>query len=169
MKKLFPHQHAKMADDLKRQLKEAMKYHLQQTSQYTSLKAAIAASVYAQMLNRAPPVEYRPVELPNSPEVQSFVFDMISFMRQFGLERTLHVLMLEANIVIDEEGSKAHSANSSMQSWSPSPEKVVAGADARTIPTAPAGARQVEDFDGEGMDLGPAHEDKKTEKIKQNV
>lgn len=36
-----------MADDLKRQLKDAMKFHLQQTSQYTSLKAAIAASVYA--------------------------------------------------------------------------------------------------------------------------
>lgn len=160
-----------MADDLKRQLKDAMKYHLQQTSQYTSLKAAIAASVYAQMLNRAPPVEYRPVELPNSPDVQTFVFDMITFMRQFGLERTLHVLMLEANIVIDEEGSRAHSAASSMQSWSPSPEKTgEKSAEARTIPTVPVETRKVEDFDGEGMDLGreqgrDAENTQKTEKL----
>lgn len=107
------------------------------------------------MLNRAPPVEYRPIEIPNSPEIQSFVYDMITFMRQFGLERSLHVLMLEANIVIDEQGSKAHSANSSMQSGSPSPVKGMNGDEARTIPTAPAVPRKVEDFDGAGMDLGP--------------
>lgn len=124
------------------------------------------------MLNRAPPVEYRPVELPNSPEIQSFVYDMITFMRQFGLEKSLHVLMLEANIVIDEQESKAHSANSSMQSWSPSPEKAAAGAEARTIPTAPAGSQKVEDFDGDGMDLGPAGaeaaKDAENEQNKQN-
>lgn len=99
-----------MSIDLKQELRQAIKCHLQQEGIYNQIKSFIAASMYAKMLNQDQPDGFKPVELPCDDDTQSYVYNMIMFMKEFKLKRTLQVLMLEANIVIDEANSKAGSA-----------------------------------------------------------
>ncbi|CAL6032220.1 Conserved_hypothetical protein [Hexamita inflata] len=163
-----------MSEPLEVQLKSALKCHLQQTGAYSSIKAFVASQVYAKMLNREGPAGYQPVELPMDDETQMFVFDMLMFMKQFGLEKTYQILMLEANIVISEEDMKAKSANSSMSYASPkrySPERRQqqdqSKQDQAQIATQPKQQTIIADFDGLENEIKPKTEPKKLQEVKK--
>lgn len=100
------------------EFRESIKNYLQQEGIYNVIKSQIAATVMGKLMSRQIEEKtFEVIELPTDDDTQAYIYEMLLFLKQFGLNNTLKVFMMEAGINIE------HAKESAARSPGKSPVK----------------------------------------------